>query len=85
MAIELSARSAPAKHCRVRFLPRAFVYRYGYVPSEGLLARLEPYPERKKIIQPLPPLQPPAEEQARAAATVAARANEEAAGGASKL
>ena len=39
--------------------------RYEYVPSDGLLARLTD--EQRKLIQPLPPLMPPPEEQARAA------------------
>ena len=39
--------------------------RYEYVPSDGLLARLTD--ARRKLIQPLQPLMPPPEEQARAA------------------
>ena len=41
----------------IRYGPHWGFDRYGYLPSPELIARLTP--ERRKIIQPLPPLQPP--------------------------
>lgn len=45
-----------------RYGPNWGSSRYGYVPSDGLLERLSPHPERYKIIRPLEPLRPPADE-----------------------
>ena len=41
----------------VRYGPHWGNDRYGYVPSQALVDRLTP--ERRKIVQPLPPLGPP--------------------------
>ena len=42
-----------------RYLASVFAHRWGYVPSEELLARLTP--ARRKIIQPIIPRRPPAD------------------------
>ena len=44
-----------------RYLASVFAHRWGYVPSDDLLARLTP--ARRKIIQPIIPRRPPADVQ----------------------